>query len=69
MSLDDLKIAKTKLETDIGVEVIKLLNQFKSTTGYDIEGISFSFHQKCEPLKEPVNVLTNVKVELVNITR
>tara|TARA_Y100000310_G_scaffold246161_1_gene251285 strand:+ start:1375 stop:1575 length:201 start_codon:yes stop_codon:yes gene_type:complete len=65
MLLKDLKIAKTKLEADIGTEVIKLLNQFRSETGCDIEDVSFSFHQKCEPLKEPVNVLTNVTVGLV----
>jgi len=65
MLLGNLKIAKAKLETDIGTEIIKLLNQFKKETGCDIEDVSFSFHQKCEPLKEPVNVLTNVKVDLV----
>jgi hypothetical protein len=65
MLLDDLKRAKTKLETDIGAEVIKLINQFKNETGCDVEDISFSFHQKSEPLKEPVNVLTNVNVDLV----
>lgn len=65
MLLEELKIAKTKLETDIGAEVVKLLNEFRESTGCDVENISFTFHQKYEPLKEPINVLTNIDVDLV----
>ncbi len=62
--MKDLKVAKAKLETDIGIAVIELLSEFETKTGCGVGDIQFDFHQKCEPLKEPVSVITNVKVIL-----